>query len=235
VARRVLASWRRSAWYRTGCSSPRRASPRLTLEAETCTPSTRSIAWILRYPHDHLRPAQPLALRSGPRTGVGQRRTGRPERWPARQWYQVEATPIRARTCGPGSRPATRIASRSSKAGRAAPFSPHPQLDVGLTEGLGELVDLGGELLLAPRTRALRVLAPGQRLVRAFEELLLPLRDRRLTHLKPPSSLDLGHLSPEHRQHDRDLLVSGLERLPAQLISPGPTPSHHSFKVSKKS
>ena len=49
TSRRAAANWRRSARWRSGCSSPQRAIARFTLEGEpTSQPSTAAIAAILR-------------------------------------------------------------------------------------------------------------------------------------------------------------------------------------------
>jgi hypothetical protein len=76
----------------------------------------------------------------------------------------------------------TRITSRSAKA--QAPLRgalPHPQLDRGLTQCLGQLGDLGLELLLACRGPGL----PGDQSGLAdFKELTLPVPDRLLRHLR---------------------------------------------------
>ena len=118
-----------------------------------------------------------------------------------------------------GSEDSSRISSRVSKAGREPPFAPDPQLDVGLTERLGEVIHLPLELFLASRPWPSRVLPSGERLVGTIEELLLPLRDRGLAHLEPPRGLHLSHLAPQDREHDLDFSSGDLNGL---RPTPGP-------------
>jgi len=99
---------------------------------------------------------------------------------------------------------------------------------------LGELLDLGLKLLLAPGARALGVLTSRQRLVGTLEELLLPLRDRGLGHLQAPRRLHLRHPTAQDRQDHLELLVGRLERLPAHGVSPfSGTSSHHTSRCPR--
>lgn len=81
------------------------------------------------------------------------------------------------------------------------------------------------QLTLAATGRAARVVTPRQRLAAAFQELLLPLGDRRLAHLQPSRDLDLGGLALQHAEHHGELLIGCLERLATQPASPPWSPS----------
>ena len=91
------------------------------------------------------------------------------------------------------------------------PFTPDTELDVGLPEGLLQLLDLGLQLILTTRGRTARLVTTRKGLAAPFEELPLPLRVRRLRHLQSAARLHLGHLTTQRREDDRELLVRCLE------------------------
>src|SRR5690606_37483613 len=86
---------------------------------------------------------------------------------------------------------------------------PHPRRQMRLTQSLGQLGDLGLELLLARRWPRLPCHQPG---TAGLEELPLPIPYRLLGHLRPPRRLRDSHLTGQDRQHDPDLLLSRYSR-----------------------
>ena len=91
------------------------------------------------------------------------------------------------------------------------PFTPDAQFHVSLSEGRGEVLDFGLELLLAAVRRPGRAIASSEALGAAVEELTLPLGDRRLTHLQPPGDLGLGGLAAQDAQYDLQLLLGRID------------------------
>jgi hypothetical protein len=81
------------------------------------------------------------------------------------------------------------------------PFTPRPQLDVGLAERARQLVDLGLQVRLALTRRRSRVLAPRERLVRPLQKLLLPL------------PVELAHNVVEEAAHFLDAVAVALAAL----------------------
>jgi hypothetical protein len=91
------------------------------------------------------------------------------------------------------------------------PFTPDAQFHVSLSEGRGEVLDFGLELLLAAVGRAPGTIAAGKSVGAAVEELTLPLSDRRLTHLQAPGDLGLGRLATQDGEHDLQLLLGRVD------------------------
>src|SRR5690606_40584948 len=82
---------------------------------------------------------------------------------------------------------------------------PYPYLDRGLTQRLGQISDLGLQLLL-PRRRPR--LPRDQALLASLEELRLPPTKRLLRNLLPSCGLGDRDLTGQHAQHDPQLLLS---------------------------
>src|SRR5947209_10436673 len=139
------------------------------------------------------------------------------------------------RTARPSSSPRRGLPRGPRTRVESPPFSPDAQFHVGLAQRRRELVDLSLHLGLAFASRRPRVLPPRQRLVCPVEELLLPLRDRRLAHLQTTRSLDLSHLTAQHGEDDLDLFVRRTERLPAHLTDPLRPSKHHTWMCPGKS
>src|SRR5690606_40488014 len=72
------------------------------------------------------------------------------------------------------------------------------------THGLGQLGDLGLQLLLTRRGPRLPRRQAGPA---GLEERPLPVPDRLLGHLRPPGGLGDGDLAGQDRQHDPGLLL----------------------------
>lgn len=81
---------------------------------------------------------------------------------------------------------------------------PHPYLDRGLAQRLGQIRDLGLKLLLPGGGSGL---ARGQALLAGLEELSLPPANLLLGDLLPPRGLGDRHLPGQHAQHDPQLLL----------------------------
>ena len=86
---------------------------------------------------------------------------------------------------------------------------PDPGFEVSLTEGLGEVGDLGLELLFPAGGLGL----PGHDAWAASgEELALPVPHRQLGDLRSPGGLGDGDLTSQRRQYDPDLLLGRNDR-----------------------
>src|SRR5438046_4987620 len=111
--------------------------------------------------------------------------------------------PIRRQNLAVGIPASLRITSRSAKAALRALF-PHPQLDRRLTQSLGQVSDLGLQLLLTRRqTRP----ASSQRGLARLDEVGLPAMDRLLTDLLLAGGLTDRHFAGQHREHNPRLLL----------------------------
>src|SRR5699024_9547200 len=86
---------------------------------------------------------------------------------------------------------------------------PDPGFEVSLTEGLGEVSDLGLELLLPAGGLGL---PSHDARAATLEELALPVPHRLLGDLRSPGGLGDGDLTGQHRQHDPDLLLGRNDR-----------------------
>jgi hypothetical protein len=116
--------------------------------------------------------------------------------------------------------PSRRISSKSGKGGREPPLSPRPQFDVSLAQCGGEILHLRLEIGLLLRDRFAGIVTAIETLTTGLGELFQPLRDRGLGELETTSGLHLAHVSPEHTEHHRDLLVSGSEWLSSHRSPP---------------
>src|SRR5271166_3879383 len=106
--------------------------------------------------------------------------------------------------------------SRGLRTGvESPPFTPHSKFDVGLSEGLGQIVDLGLQLGLSASAGRLRVVPSSQGFLGALQELSLPLRDRRLGHLQAARCVNLGDLAFQDAQNNLEFLI-------CRAISPPP-------------